>query len=453
VNLPIKFTEQMKILLGDEFEAYMESFQESCFSGLRVNTLKIAPEEFEKISPFLLKKIAWTPNGYYIESMIQPAKHPYYYAGLYYIQEPSAMAPANILPITPGDKVLDLCAAPGGKTTELAAKLKGEGVLISNDISSSRAQGLRKNIELFGISNALVLSESHEKLVGVFEGYFDKILVDAPCSGEGMFRKDTSMIKNWEEKGSDYYASIQKDIILAAAKMLNAGGMMLYSTCTFSPKENEGIIAFLLEEYPEFRVLPIEGYEAFDHGRPEWVNGSKELSNAIRIWPHKVKGEGHFAALLIKNGNDKGNYKPYRPVATKLLDETNEFLRNIALSFDEKQIEKHDNKIYLLPKELPNMKGLRILRSGLLLGEEKKKRFEPSQALASSMKMGQYANEIHLHIEDPVVIKYLKGETIEIENKEAKGWQLILVDKFPLGWGKANNGILKNKYCPGWRWM
>lgn len=225
MNLPVKFEDRMRKLLGEEFEEFMQSYSKPYLGGIRVNTSRISPDEFEKICPFSLKRIPWIPNGYYYEAGKQPARHPYYYAGLYYIQEPSAMTPASLLPITPGDRVLDLCAAPGGKSTELGARLKGEGILVANDISSSRARALLKNLELFGISNSLIVSEAPNRLTGYFSEYFDKILIDAPCSGEGMFKKSPSIMKNWEQYGVDYYNRLQKDIILSAAQMLKPGGV------------------------------------------------------------------------------------------------------------------------------------------------------------------------------------------------------------------------------------
>ena len=246
MNLPILFEEKMRKLLGDEFDNYIKCYDEKRLYGLRVNTKKISVEEFQKICPFEIWPIPWIENGFYYDGdKVQPAKHPYYFAGLYYLQEPSAMTPANRLPISPGDKVLDVCAAPGGKATELGAKLGGGGVLVANDISNSRAKGLLKNLEVFGIGNVLVISEEPGKLEGYFPEYFDKILIDAPCSGEGMFRKDKKMLKAWEEHGPEFFSKLQKSIVTQAARMLKPGGMMLYSTCTFDPRENEGTIAYL----------------------------------------------------------------------------------------------------------------------------------------------------------------------------------------------------------------
>lgn len=463
--LPKNFEDRMKELLKDEYEDYVACFESKHNSGLRVNTLKITPEEFEKICPYEIKRIPWIQNGYYYNgNEDQPARHPFYYAGLYYIQEPSAMTPANFLPVTPGDKVLDLCAAPGGKSTELAAKLQGEGVLVANDISNSRAKALLKNIELFGVKNSIVISESPAKLVNYFEGYFDKILVDAPCSGEGMFRKSPSLMKNWEEYGVDYYNELQKEILLSAAKMLKPGGYLLYSTCTFSPEENEGSMEFLLNQCPEFEIIdPLQlhdiekegiSYEGFSFGKPEWVGGREELNKCIRIWPHKLQGEGHFITLLRKTSTEPSSKITYvKPGSVKLTTEAIEFLESLNIPIDRNNLELREDRLYLLPNEIPSLKGLRILRFGVLLGEIKKNRFEPSQALASSLKMEEYKFVINLSSDKPDVIRYLKGETIEVDNENTDGWYLICVDGHPLGWGKLTKGTLKNKYYPGWRWM
>jgi NOL1/NOP2/sun family putative RNA methylase len=462
MTLPKLFEDRMKELLGEEYEEYLQCFDQNYYSGLRVNTLKITPEEFERICPYEIKRIPWIENGYYYDGKDQPARHPYYHAGLYYIQEPSAMTPASLLPIKPGDKVLDLCAAPGGKSTELAARLKGEGVLVANDISNSRAKALLKNIELYGVKNAIVISEAPPKLVNYFEGYFDKILVDAPCSGEGMFRKNPSIIKNWEQNGVDYYNKLQKEIILSAAKLLKPGGSMLYSTCTFSPEENEGTIAFLLEQCPEFHVVnPLTGrsnekvsYDGFSFGRPEWVDGPDELKNCIRLWPHRIHGEGHFITLLEKSSDVKvpASYTDNKEKVS-LSEEALEFIQKIGIPVDVNYINLREEKLYLLPQEIPGLKGLRIMRHGLLLGEMKKNRFEPSQALASSLKSNEYDQIINLSSDNTDTIKYLKCETIEVEGVHKNGWNLVCVDGHPLGWGKLTGEVLKNKYTPGWRWM
>ena len=294
IQLPETFTASMKDLLGDDYQAYLDSFEEPRIYGLRVNTLKWTPEQCRQVYGDF-QPVPWIANGLLYPEERRMAKDPYYYAGLYYLQEPSAMTPASVLPVEPGDKVLDLCAAPGGKSTELGAKLKGQGVLMANDISNSRAKALLKNLELFGVSNICVTSETPEKLASVYPEYFDKILVDAPCSGEGMFRKDADMVKDWLEHGPAYYAPIQKEILHQAVAMLRPGGMMVYSTCTFDKREDEEQILDLLETYPEMEVVPLPRFAG--------ACDSFGFTGAIRLFPHKIKGEGHFVVLLRKKAD------------------------------------------------------------------------------------------------------------------------------------------------------
>ena len=463
MNLPKAFEDKMKALLGEaDYENYLRCFDESRHYGLRVNTNKISASEFEKIAPWPLKKIPWIENGFYYDGeQVQPSKHPYYFAGLYYLQEPSAMTPADRLEIRPGDRVLDVCAAPGGKATELGAKLKGEGVLAANDISSSRARGLLKNIELFGIGNVLVLSEEPGKLTGYFTEYFDKILIDAPCSGEGMFRKERKMLKAWEEHGPLFFSKLQKSIITQAASMLRPGGMLLYSTCTFDPAENEQAIEYLLSQYPEFEICEMKGYEGFSRGMPQVTESQNpELEKTVRIFPHRMQGEGHFLALLRKGapkditrtactaGCSAGRQKVPEEIAI--------FFQDVDRKMDWSRLDIHGERVYYMPKDLPDLSGIRFLRTGLLLGELKKKRFEPSQALAMNLRKEEYAKVLDFPVSDERVIKYLKGDTLDVEDmagSKDKGWYLVCVDGYPLGFGKLLGQTLKNKYLPGWRWI
>lgn len=470
MNLPIAFEEKMEDLLGADFQKYIDSFEEPRLYGLRVNTSKISIENFLKICPFQLKPIPWIENGFYYDGTIDsPAKHPFYFAGLYYLQEPSAMTPANRLSIEPGERVLDLCAAPGGKATELGSNLEGDGMLLANDISNSRARGLLKNLELAGIGNLYVTSEEPGKLANVFPSYFHKILVDAPCSGEGMFRKDIKMIKSWEEQGPEYYAPIQKEILNHAVTMLMPGGDLIYSTCTFDPSENEEVISYILERYPEMEIAEIRPFEAFD-------KGMLELKQCVRIWPFKMSGEGHFVALLHKNVEKCAAIEGYTPEEyahillekfpchrrkkqkplESISDEFAAFVRQLSYPMEAGTIQVLDDKVYYLPEGSEIKKQLRYLRTGLLLGTIKKKRFEPSQALAMALKKEQYTQGISFPVSDGRVVKYLKGETVELDDMvepKAKGWHLICVEDYPLGWGKLAGGTLKNKYEPGWRWQ
>lgn len=460
--LPESFKDRIKEQLKDEYEDYIGCLDKGMNHGIRINTAKISVEDFLKISPFELESIPWTDNGfYYDDKKYVPSKHPYYYAGLYYIQEPSAMTPASVLDIKPGDTVLDICAAPGGKSTELAAKLGNTGVLISNDISNSRAKALLKNLELFGTGNMSVVSEPPNKLSERFCNTFDKILVDAPCSGEGMFRKSQSMVTAWENNGVELFAGLQRGILNEVVKMLKPGGTMLYSTCTFSPMENEQSVEYLLGLDPSLRLIDVPKVDGFDDGHPEWGNtGNKELTKCARLWPHKIRGEGHFVALIKKetdpdmcHGDASGEYafKPYRMDTV-----TEEFFSKIKSDrFDTGRIEEKSGRLFYICEDMPDVKGLRLLRNGLFLGEIKKNRFEPSQSLAMFLRADEFDNVYSMTADDNRVIKYLKGETIEAEddNTLRNGYTLVCVDGYPLGWAKNNKGTLKNKYLTGWRMM
>lgn len=448
MQLPEKYKEAMKELLKEEYDKYIECFEEPRLYGLRVNTSKISVEEFERICPFEIKKVPWISNGFYYNEADKPGKHPYYFAGLYYLQEPSAMTPAYVLPVNEGEKVLDLCAAPGGKSTELGAKLNGTGLLVSNDISASRAKALLKNIEVFGIGNVIITCEYPDKLAERFPEFFDKILVDAPCSGEGMFRKDNKLIKSWEQEGPEFFAPIQKGILSAAAKMLKDGGYILYSTCTFSKMEDEDNINEFLQNHPDFGLERIYDYEGFVR--------AYGMEEAIRLFPHHLKGEGHFVALLKKSGTLAENITYTPSNRKKVPEDIADFLKEYNKTIDTDRMEIVNEKVYILPAQADNLKGIRTLRTGLLLGELKKNRFEPSQAFAMTIKPEDYSTVANLPLNDVNVIKYLKGETIEVTKEQLRGSAknvLVCVDGFPLGWGRLSNTTIKNKYLPGWRWM
>ena len=468
-DLPQSFLDSMKEILGEDYEAFLTGFDGQRQYGLRVNTLKMNLEEFERIAPFHLKKVPWISNGYFYEAEDVPAKHPFYSAGLYYLQEPSAMTPASRLKVQPGERVLDLCAAPGGKATELGAALQGEGLLVANDINTARARALLRNLELFGISNSFVTNEPPHVLAERFPEFFHKIMVDAPCSGEGMFRKNPAVVDSWQEKGPEYFSKLQREIIVQAADMLLPGGMMFYSPCTFSPLENEKTITHLLKERPDMEVIPMEDYEGFAEGltsyRGEVFDESCKLCR--RIWPHKMSGEGHFMALLHKkNGTQqqvqqtvsqssiwwekcKGLNKEQKAAAE-------DFFSHVNIAYDEKRIDVRGDNLYYLPAPKYDGRGLHFLRNGLFMGEFKKKRFEPSQPFALALHAQDFDQVLDFPADDERLSRYLRGETLDVSDliageKKRKGWQLVMVAGHPLGFGKLVNNNLKNKYPAGWR--
>ncbi|MBO6157686.1 MAG: RsmB/NOP family class I SAM-dependent RNA methyltransferase [Firmicutes bacterium] len=494
-KFPALYEENMKALLGEEgFLAYADTFSHEYRQALRINPLKISVDDFlKRRNTQDLRPVPWCGTGFYFsEDLSVYSKHPDYAAGLYYLQEPSAMAPAAILPVSPGEKVLDLCAAPGGKSTALSARLQGKGLLVSNDISPSRAKALLKNLELMGSTRAVVLSETPYNLSRRFAGYFDKILVDAPCSGEGMFHKEPAIMKNWEQYGNAYYAKLQREILRSAWTMLRPGGMMLYSTCTFSPMEDEQMILDFIREYPDMSLLPIQKVDKMEDGHPEWTDeaaGSslyESLRNTVRFWPHKLEGQGHFAALLVKNTEACQGKKPNGANADAVKDGRNAQLRGTRQNTDKAAgankgrgafsatdltlleafwkenmntglweflgrdgyLAKIGTSLVFSPLPQDELKGLRVLRSGLLLGEVKKDRFEPSQALAMALGAKDCRQAIDLPADSPQISRYLKGETLQGDFRE--GWNLVLCDGYSLGWGKAVKGLLKNKYLKGW---
>lgn len=463
-DLPKSYVDAMKELLKGDYDAYIKSLDEKPYVGIRTNLLKLEPEKLKEILDRDFKGIPWVKEGFYFEEekgvlttsslsnnekIKSISKNPYYFAGLYYIQEPSAMTPAMIAGIKPGDKVLDLCAAPGGKSTQAASYLQGEGLLVSNDFSASRVKALQKNIEVSGIDNVLITNEDPKNLSNVYIEYFDKIIVDAPCSGEGMFRRDSAVFRAYLGRGPEFFTGLQVSILNEAAKMLKPGGTLVYSTCTYSKIEDEGSLSEFLENHPEFKIDKIKPDFGFEE--------SKILPGTIRLFPHKIKGEGHFVARLKKDEStleietSKIKDKKKRKLP-KLPEELLEFLGKIKRDWDYERIFINKDYAYYLPKDALIDKSLHYIRTGLLLGEIKKNRFEPFQALAMNIKFDEWENPLNLSATDERVIKYLKGETIEADD-EYMGIRLVCVDGFPLGFVKQNKNSCKNKYYQGWRWM
>ena len=463
-DLPESYVDAMKELLEEDYDAYIKSLDEKPYVGIRTNLLKLTKEKLKEILDRDFKEIPWVKEGFYfeeekgvlttpslsnIEKIKSISKNPYYFAGLYYIQEPSAMTPAMVAGIKPGDKVLDLCAAPGGKSTQAASYLQGEGLLVSNDFSASRVKALQKNIEVSGIDNVLITNEDPKNLSKVYIEYFDKIIVDAPCSGEGMFRRDSAVFRAYLGRGPEFFTGLQVSILNEAAKMLKPGGTLVYSTCTYSKVEDEGSLSEFLENHPDFKIDKINPDFGFEE--------SKILPGTIRLFPHKIKGEGHFVARLKKDDraiekNDNKIKDKKKRKLPKLPEELLEFLGKIKRDWDYERIFINKDYVYYLPKDALIDKSLHYIRTGLLLGEIKKNRFEPFQALAMNIKFDEWENPLNLSATDERVIKYLKGETIEADD-EYMGIRLVCVDGFSLGFVKQNKKSCKNKYYQGWRWM
>lgn len=469
MKLPGAFMDKMKILLGEgEYEELMEALNGQRQYGLRVNTLKAGVEEFLKVSPYQLEPVPWTTDGFYISGEDSPGKHPYYHAGLYYIQEPSAMLPGQILGAQPGEKVLDLCAAPGGKTVQIAAAMKSRGLLVSNDINTDRVKALVKNIELCGVKNIIVLNESPEKLAQNFEGYFDRVLIDAPCSGEGMFRKDEAAARSWESFKCERCTQLQEPILHNADRLLKLGGTLVYSTCTFSPEEDEQMIAKFMRQHEGYELVEIPKVAGMEGGRPQWVDGSEAFAfkRAARLWPHRVRGEGHFVVKLIKTGknadangasgintNIVAGIGLTEEITTydKLPDTFHTFMNDNMNNIPEGVYLLKGHNLYHLPEPPPRLDGLKVAKFGWFLGSFEGNRFEPSHSMATALERSAFKRSINLEAAAREVNSYLKGETLMLEGE--KGFTAVCIDGWTLGWAKQTGEMLKNMYPRGWRRM
>ena len=441
--LPPEFLTRMEALLGAEYADFLAAYDRPLQKGLRLSGRKRLDGQLE----CLREPIPWARDGYAYDPESRPGKHPYHEAGLYYLQEPSAMAPATLLSPQPGERVLDLCAAPGGKSTQLGDMLEGQGMLVANEINPKRAKILSRNIERMGISNALVLNMHPRDLEQRFAGFFDRILVDAPCSGEGMFRKEEAAVTDWSPETVKMCAARQSEILDSAANMLRPGGYLCYSTCTFAPEEDEGAIGAFLQRHPDFHVVEAD-MPWLAPGRPEWAEQpNPELRYTFRLWPHLLSGEGHFAALLKKDVDAAPAELP-KPAEIKMPAELMEFLDRMDVTLPEGRLISFGPSIYLCPADMPELKGLKVLRPGLELGQAKKGRFEPAHALA--LWLGTAAVTENLSATDPRVLDYLQGQVIP---GTANGWTLITVDGLSLGWAKGSGGQLKNHFPKGLRWM
>lgn len=459
MNLPIEFEKKMKAFLGNEWDDFLYSYDNNRFQALRFNTLKVqSPEERMRILKTLKissdKKVSWANEAYYFDENVRPGKHPYHEMGLYYIQEPSAMSAAALLAPKPGMRVLDLCAAPGGKSTQLATYLGDSGLLVSNEINTQRSRILSQNIECMGIKNAIVTNEDSFVLASHFPGFFNAIQVDAPCSGEGMFRKLPEAIEQWSMENVAICAARQKEILDNAAVMLKPGGTIVYSTCTFSKEENEDVIEYFLEKHPDFTLEEME-----------------------RFWPHKVDGEGHFVAKLVRRGsvdtgfksdrqtkkikNNKNRKNETKSALTKenmkllseFLDET--ISDDMAALIKNSRLVMFGEQLYRLPDMEVDIKGLKVQRAGLHIGEFKKQRFEPSHSLALALKLSEAKNVVKLTCDNPQTIGFFNGQSVMLSDEQAaeckKGWALVCVDGYPAGWGKVNGTQVKNHYPKGLR--
>ena len=427
--LPEAFLERIQCQLGEEYEAFLQSLERPRAVALRFNPLKGEKPDL----PFVGESVPWEPQGYYYDPDSRPGLHVYHEAGVYYLQEASAMSAVALLDPKPHERVCDLCAAPGGKTTQIAGRMQGDGFLLCNEYSPKRAKILSRNIERLGVANALVTNETVENLAERLEGFFDRVLVDAPCSGEGMFRKEEAAVTDWSQETVEMCARRQADILDSAAKLLKSGGRLVYSTCTFAPEENELAVEAFLERHPEFTVEKVAA---------PWFTPAGE--GMFRLWPHKLLGEGHFAAVLRKNAGKEEDVDLLS--GTKLPKEWTDFAKELGIRLPEGKAVMFGQNLYWAPEDMPELKKLKVLRPGLELGEVKKGRFEPAHALALWLKD---CKNIESYAPDSTeMAAYIHGDVVP---SEKKGWCLVKAGDYSIGWGKGDGRVLKNHYPKGLR--
>ena len=426
--LPQEFLQRMEKRLGEEYPAYLESLERPRAVALRFDPMKRIPE-----LPFLQEPVPWEPMGSYYDPQSRPGLHPYHEAGVYYMQEASAMAPVVLLDPQPGERICDLCAAPGGKSTQIAGRLRGEGLLLCNEIEPKRAKILSRNIERMGIGNALVTNEHPARLAERFVGFFDRVLVDAPCSGEGMFRKEEAAVTDWSVETVRMCADRQRQILHSAAQMVRPGGRLVYSTCTFAPEENEETVAVFLESHPEFYPEAVDA--------PWFVKSDHE---SFRLLPHKLKGEGHFAAVLRRKGDEEVVCDS--PKSDKLPKEWLDFAKELGITLPAGRPIFFGQSLYWAPQAMPDIARLKVMRPGLELGIVKKGRFEPAHALALWLK--DCENLQSFPADSDEMSRFLHGDVVP---SGKRGWCLVQVDGYSIGWGKGDGTVLKNHYPKGLR--
>ena len=480
MNLPASFLQMINTYFEKNpelnLEAFLESFDESPRRGVRLNSWKTASDDIKQILDSIgaSKRVLWSENGYYIDTE-GLGKNPYYHAGAYYIQEPSAMLPAEILSPNPGDFVLDLCAAPGGKTTRLGEMMRGEGLLVSNEISKDRVRALLRNVELFGLDHMVITNETPEKLAERLPGFFDKILVDAPCSGEGMFRRDPQAVRSWEQFGPSHCRTVQEEILDKADVLLKDGGEIVYSTCTFNSLENENLIDFFLQKHDEYHVVSHTERSGVTHCNGEHFQG------AMRIWPHLSEGDGHFCVHLQKGTassrkdsfiaahkkkREHGEVYSVRVARDIYLQFCKEILTDTAYDDVKERAERYfllyGDKTHILPVSPIFFDHLKVVKMGAFPGTikhtEKGSFFIPSHSFALSISKEKMQSNRCLSLEytDERIWRYLSGETVFLNENEQmnlskKGYILLTIGSRSLGWGKRNGMMLKNDYPAAWR--
>jgi len=463
-NYPHAYENIIEFLLEDDSSEFWQVLKNTpVFSGLRLNNLRNGFQTITSKLSATLEPLPWDEHGFLIIKGDQLGKHAFHAAGLYYLQEPSAMVPVAILDPQPGERILDLCAAPGGKTTQILSRMDNQGWLLANDSNPRRVQALMRNVDRWGARTAAVTNETPSRLADHFGAAFDRVLIDAPCSGEGTFRTDPKAGKKWSIKFRDRCGVIQDDILWQGAKLVRPGGVLVYSTCTFNQHENEGTVKRFLTRNQEFILDVIQHQEGFSPGIPINEEDQVNLSRTVRIWPHKGPGEGHFIARLKRLGPEhKVQNFPIRSGARLNTEQKNAYrdfyistlIRNSAtedLFHENAGLKVHGNQLYWSSSQTPSLNGLKVEHWGWWIGTFREDLFIPSPSLATGLAKDAFQKVLEFSLEDPELALYQRGSPIGYKNYEGESgdWILVAVEGFPMGWGKLTRGKIKS-YLPSW---
>lgn len=463
-NFPPEFVDSIDSLLKDEAHSFWRALAEAPLSsGLRINPEKTTINFLRESISAEFSPLPWEEKGYSVNQVEGLGKHPFHAAGMYYLQEPSAMVPVTVLDPQPGERVLDLCAAPGGKTTQIAGKMRNEGFLVANDPNPQRIQALGRNIERWGARNISLLSETPQRLVNHFGEYFDRVLVDAPCSGEGTFRTHPGELKKWSPQLSQRLATIQDEILWFAGKLVRPGGILVYSTCTFNHLENEGTILRFLNKNPGFILTKIPPMRGFSPGISLNESDPFNISKSVRIWPQTTMGEGHFVARMKKTGSnseiDRGEKYRENPLDQQQMAIYEDFFnQNMLLTNRSREISPGSqglavfgNRLYWIAPGSPGLEGLKVHHWGWWLGTFRSDRFIPSPALAVGIQREDSQKVLEFSLGENDLAAYQRGSPIKISDDayHPSSWVLVTVAGNPLGWGKVQKGRLKS-YFPNW---
>jgi 16S rRNA C967 or C1407 C5-methylase (RsmB/RsmF family)/NOL1/NOP2/fmu family ribosome biogenesis protein len=480
VRLPEAFVARMRELLGPEAAAFFDSYRRPAQRAVRANPLKLDPADLPALLGIDPDPVPWCPEASFLPEAARVGSSLAHAAGLCYVQEPSALAVGEALDVRPGQRVLDLAAAPGGKATQAAARLGGDGVVVANEVQRSRVQALADNLDRWGSWRTVLAAETVAGLAGRLPGAFDRVLLDAPCSGEGLFRRNPAAAAQWRPGHVRGSAERQRGLLADAARLVGPGGVLVYATCTFAPEENEGQIAWFLTTHPDWEVLDLPMHPGFAPGRPDWTPaGPPDLTRTVRLWPHHLRGEGHFIAKLARRaaGNPSpGSQDPRRGSVAEpeggrsglstgprgrggpggwsaagrgqVGDAWRAFAAE-ALVEEPLGVRVVGERVYSVADEELAAAGVRLVRPGLLLGRVRPGRFEPAHALGMAAGPGMARRSREL--DDDQAAAWLRGQTLG--HGGPGGWTLVRWNGWPLGWGRAAGGTLKNHYPKGLRTM